>query len=414
LSDLCHRRETCRLCGSGNLVPAFKLTPTPPANAFVTADKLNEKQECFPLDVFFCNDCAHVQLLDVVDPKALFENYVYVSGTSPVFVAHFCDYAADLLKRFAPSPKSLAVDIGSNDGTLLKFFKEAGMRVLGIDPATDIARRAAEDGIETIAGFFTPDQALRIREKHGRAAIITANNVFAHIDDLTGVAAGVRELLDDNGVFSFEVSYLADVVDNTLFDMTYHEHLAYHSVKPLRRFFTANGMEMIEALRTDSHGGSLRGIARLKNGGHPAGASVGEMIALEEEKKLDRVETLVDFGDKIEEKKRELGSLLRRLKSDGKTIAGFGAPAKATTLMYHFGLGPDIIDFIVDDSPLKQGLFSPGFHIPVLPSAAIYERKPDYLLILAWNFAEPIISKHQSFSREGGRFIIPLPAIRII
>lgn len=402
------------MCGSGNLVLAFKLTPTPPANAFVPADKLGEEQECFPLDVFFCNDCAHVQLLDVVDPGALFENYVYVSGTSPIFVAHFRDYAADLLRRFTPPPQSLVVDIGSNDGTFLKFFKEAGMRVLGIDPAKDIARRAAEDGIETIAGFFTPDQALRIREKYGRAAVIAANNVFAHIDDLTGVVTGVRELLADDGVFSFEVSYLGDVFDKTLFDMTYHEHLAYHSVKPLRRFFAANGLEMIEALRTDSHGGSLRGIVQLEHGGRPVGASVAKTVALEEAKKLDRAETLIAFGGEIEEKKKELGSLLRRLKSEGKTIAGFGAPAKATTLMYHFELGPDIVDFIVDDSPLKQGLFSPGFHIPVLPSTAIYERKPDYLLILAWNFAGPIMSKHPSFSRNGGRFIVPLPKIEVI
>ncbi len=190
MSDLCHRRETCRLCGSRKLTLAFKLTPTPPANAFVAEDKLNVAQVCFPLDLFFCEDCAHVQLLDVVDPKALFEDYVYVSGTSPVFVAHFKDYAADILERFNP-PKdglpeeNLVVDIGSNDGTLLKFFKESGMRVLGVDPAKEIARRACQDGVETITGFFTPDMATRIAKEKGRAAIITANNVFAHIDDLT-------------------------------------------------------------------------------------------------------------------------------------------------------------------------------------------------------------------------------------
>ncbi len=219
--------------------------------------------------------------------------------------------------------------------------------------------------------------------------------------------------MSEDGVFSFEASYLMDVVDHTLFDMTYHEHLAYHSVKPLKAFFDANGMEMIEATRVDSHGGSLRGVAQLKGGGRTVGASVGEMTALEEEKKLDRAETLVAFGKKINEIKKELGFLLRRLRGEGKTIAGFGAPAKATTLMHHFELGPDIVDFIVDDSPLKQGLFSPGFHIPILPSQAIYEQKPDYLLILAWNFAEPIMKKHQAFSKAGGRFITPLPQIGI-
>ena len=409
----CHRRQTCRLCGSRELTLVFKLTPTPPANAFVPPDRIDEEQECFPLDVFFCEDCAHVQLLDVVDAGILFENYVYVSGTSPVFVAHFRDYAADLLERFSPPAASLVVDIGSNDGTLLTFFKEAGMQVLGVDPATDIARRASEQGIDTVTGFFTPETAARIRAEHGPAAVITANNVFAHIDDLASVVTGIRELLDTGGIFSFEVSYLLDVHDKTLFDMTYHEHLAYHSVKPLRRFFDANGMEMIEALRTHTHGGSLRGIAQLKGGGRPVGESVQAMTALEEDRKLDRAETLIQFGNDIEQKKQELGSLLRRLKGEGKTIAGFGAPAKATTLMYHFGLGPDIVDFIVDDSPLKQGLFSPGFHIPILPSQEIYQRKPDYLLILAWNFAATIMEKHSEFSKEGGRFIVPLPEIGI-
>lgn len=392
---------------------AFTLAPTPPANAFVAKDKLAAAQECFPLDVFFCGACAHVQLLDVVDPEVLFKDYVYVSGTSPVFVNHFKDYAKDLLNRYPPEAGGLAADIGSNDGTLLRFFKERGMRVLGIDPALEIARRANDDGIETIADFFTPGLAKRIRQEKGQASIITANNVFAHIDDLASVAEGIRELLSADGVFSFEVSYLLDVCENVLFDMTYHEHLAYHSVKPLLRFFAANGLEMIEALRTSAHGGSLRGIVQLQGGPRKAGESVGKLIALEEEKKLDRAETLISFGARVNEKKQELGSLLGRLKKEGKSIAGFGAPAKATTLMHHFQLGPDIIDFIVDDSPFKQGLFSPGFHIPILPTAAIYERKPDYLLILAWNFAKSIMEKHQPFAKAGGHFITPLPQIGI-
>lgn len=413
LSDICQRRKTCRLCGSEKLLLVFQLAPTPPANAFVAKDKLAAAQPCFPLDVFFCEDCAHVQLLDVVDPETLFKDYVYVSGTSPVFVNHFKDYANDLLRQIQPPAASLVLDIGSNDGTLLKFFKERGMRVLGIDPAREIARRATADGIETIADFFTPDLALRIRREKGQAAIITANNVFAHIDDLLSVTAGVRQLLSKDGVFSFEVSYLLDVYEQTLFDMTYHEHLAYHSVKPLCRFFAANGMKMVEARRTSAHGGSLRGVVQLQGAVRKAGSSVAEMIALEEAAKLDRAETFIAFGAKINQKKQELGSLLRRLKKEGKTIAGFGAPAKATTLMHHFQLGPDIIDFIVDDNPLKQGLFSPGFHIPILPTSAIYERKPDYLLILAWNFAKSIIEKHHSFATGGGRFITPLPQIGI-
>ena len=391
----------------------FALEPTPPANAFIPADQKGAEQERFPLDVFFCEDCAHVQLLDVVDPRVLFENYVYVSGTSPVFVKHFENYADDVMARFSPSKEGLVVDIGSNDGTLLSFFKKAGHPVLGIDPAKDIAKRATDAGIETLTGFFTRDLAHTIRSDRGAAAVITANNVFAHIDDLTGVTEGVRDLLSPEGVFVFEVSYLVDVYEDTLFDMMYHEHLAYHSVKPLTRFFEANGMELIEALRVSSHGGSLRGVAQLKGGAHPVGASVGTAVAQEEELGLDKAETLRGLARKIDGIKSELGDILRRLKEEGKSIAGFGAPAKATTLMYHFDIGPDLIDFIVDDSPLKQGLFTPGMHIPVVGSEAIADKKPDVLVILAWNFANPIMEKHEAFRRSGGQFIVPLPKVEI-
>ena len=232
-----HRRTTCRLCGADDLTRVLSLAPTPPANAFVTADRLGEDQAVFPLDVFFCNVCAHVQLLDVVDPALLFENYVYVSGTSPVFVRHFEDYAADVRSRFAPPAGSLVVDVGSNDGTLLRAFKAAGHATLGIDPAKQIARDATASGIETWPAFFTPTLARQIRVERGPVAVVTANNVFAHADDLAGILNGVRSLLAPEGIFVFEVSYLVDVYEKTLFDTIYHEHLAYHSVKPLIRFF---------------------------------------------------------------------------------------------------------------------------------------------------------------------------------
>ncbi|MBT3361718.1 MAG: methyltransferase domain-containing protein, partial [Rhodospirillales bacterium] len=260
------RRTTCRLCGDGDLEKVLALTPTPPANAFVSDDQLSEEQPVFPLDLFMCRACAHVQMLDVVDPAVLFENYVYVSGTSPVFVRHFEDYATTLIDRFDPPAGSLVVDIGSNDGTLLRFFQNAGLSGLGIDPAKGIARKATADGIETWGTFFDGEVARQIAAQKGTASIVTANNVFAHADDLGGIVDGVRHLLAPDGVFVFEVSYLVDVYENTLFDTIYHEHLAYHSVKPLARFFEARGMRLIEASRVDTHGGSLRAIAALADG----------------------------------------------------------------------------------------------------------------------------------------------------
>jgi SAM-dependent methyltransferase len=412
-SGLCRRRTGCRLCGGDRLTPVFSLTPTPPANAFVPAAELNKEQERFPLDLFFCERCSHLQLLDVVDPAALFENYVYVSGTSPVFVKHFSDYAHDLIKRFNLKPGQLAVDIGSNDGTFLRFFKDAGLKVLGIDPAKDIAAKATASGIDTFTDFFTPVLAERLVKEKGPAALITANNVFAHADDLRGIAQAVRGWLAPDGVFVFEVSYLLDVYEKTLFDTIYHEHLAYHSVKPLRDFFAAQGLELIEAIRVGSHGGSLRGIAQRKGGPRKVGNSVGELIHKEDQLGLHRAQTFRDYAKKIDALKERLSSTLKGLKAKGKKIAAFGAPAKATTLMYHFGLGPDVVDFIVDDSPLKQGLYSPGLHIPVLPSSAIAENKPDYLLILAWNFADSIIAKNKAFKDAGGHWIVPLPHVEL-
>jgi len=390
------------------------LTPTPPANAFVPADALDEPQPTYPLDVFFCEGCGHVQLLDVVDPHALFDHYVYVSGTSPLFVRHFEDYAADLLARYRVRSESLIIDIGSNDGTLLKAFKDADMRVQGIDPAVDIAREAVAAGIPTFPGFFTPAVAERMEEERGRAAIITANNVFAHIDDLAAIVEGVRILLARDGVFVFEVSYLVDVYEKTLFDTVYHEHLDYHTVAPLQRFFAAHGMELIRAERIDTHGGSLRATVQRAGGPHPADTSVADAIAAEQELGLDRADTLKGFAARIDGVRDELGAMLAELKSTEKSIAGFGAPAKATTLMHHFGIGPEVVDFIVDDSPWKQGLYTPGLHIPVVPADVLYERRPDAVVVLAWNFADAIIDKHSAYRDGGGRFIVPLPQPRMV
>ena len=388
------------------------LKPTPPANAFVPEPCITTTQEAFPLDVCFCRTCKHIQLLDVVDPTILFDDYPYVSGTSPVFVRHFEDYAAEMVQRFALNRGDLVVDIGSNDGTLLRPFKAAGMTVLGVDPARSIAAAASADGIETLPAFFTSDTATDIRSQYGAAKCITANNVFAHIDDLAGTADAVRGLLAPSGVFVFEVSYFVDVYEKTLFDTIYHEHLDYHTVGPLQQFFAAHGLDLFAAERIDTHGGSLRGFVQLEGGEH-ARRGVDALIEVETALCLYREETLRAFSARIDAVGQELRAVLAELANKGKRIAGYGAPAKATTLMHHFGIGKEQIEFIVDDNPLKQGLYSPGLYVPVLPSSAITEREPDYLLILAWNFADPIIDKCTDYAARGGRFIVPLPKVKV-
>ena len=408
------KRKNCRLCNSEKLCQCFKLEPTPPANAFVKKEHLDEPQTTFPLDVYFCENCYHVQLLDIVDPKELFENYVYVSGTSSTFVNHFEEYSKFIIKNYLSGDSSFVVDIGSNDGTLLQFFKKNGCHILGVDPAKKIANDATKNGIETLPLFFDDKVSKIIQNKYGSADVITANNVFAHIDNLTGFITNVRNLLTHNGIFSFEVSYLADVIQKTLFDMTYHEHLSYHSVLSLVPFFESNDMELIEAIRVDIHGGSLRGIVQLKNGPYKVGESVKNAIKIEKGLHLDKADTFQKFATDINEIKNKFQSLIIKLKQDGNTIAAYGAPAKATTLLYHFGIDSSTIDFIVDDSALKQGLYSPGKHIPILSPEAIYQKKPNYLIILAWNFTEEILKKHAKYKNEIGHFIVPLPTLMVI
>lgn len=407
-------RNDCRLCNSKNLNSVIKLEETPPANAFINEEELHIKQKTYPLELLFCQDCNHLQLSTVVDPKKLFEKYVYVSGTSKVFVKHFEKYADFIIKNYSPKKENLIIDIGSNDGTLLSFFKSKGYKILGVDPAIKIAESATKKGIETITAFFNKDLTKKIIKHFGKASIITANNVFAHSNELDEIIDSAKLLLNEEGLFIFEVSYLVDVYEKSLFDTIYHEHLAYHSVKPLKAFFDKHNMELIDVKRIDTHGGSIRGVVQKKNGTRKVESSVDELIKLENNLGFSDAKTFNDFSNKISKIKNELKEFLISLKKEGKSIAGFGAPAKATTLMYQFGFNKDLIDFIVDDNPLKQNTFTPGIHIPVVSSKAIKERKPDYLLILAWNFSDSIIKNHSYFSAQNGKFIVPLPQLKII
>ena len=408
-------RESCRMCEEGSLTKAMSLTPTPPGNDFLTKEELGRDEPVYPLDLYFCEACHHIQLGHVVDPKILYQkNYSYVSATSAYFVNHLKHYAKDMVERFDLKPGDLAVDIGSNDGTCLSFFKDKGMKVVGVDPATEIAGKATENGIDTIADFFGYRLAVELRKKYGTAKYITSHNACAHIDNLFDVVKGVEHWLDADGVFVLEVGYFVDVYSNTWFDTVYHEHVDYHTVAPFEKLFNRVGMELISVERISPQGGSIRVMAQKKGGIIKRDDSVDELIALEAKLGLDKAETLRKLNHKISQVRDKLHNLIHSLKADGKSIAGFGAPTKATTLMAHFGLDATVLDFIVDDNPLKQGLFTPITHIPVLSSDALYKMKPDYVLILAWNFAEPIMQMHKKYSEQVGQFILPMPNPEIV
>lgn len=407
--------DTCRICKKKGLKKIINLGKTPPANSFLTRNKLKNQQETFfPLQLNYCPYCRQLQLSHIVSPELLFKDYVYVSSTSPVFVKHFEDYAKSVWEKLNLKNNDLVIDIGSNDGILLKPFKKLGAKVLGVDPAVKIASQASKQGIETMPKYFNTSLAGKIVKKYGHAKVITANNVFAHIHDIDEVVQAVKEVLDDDGVFITESPYLMVFLQNNLFDTIYHEHLSYYSVKPLTIFFQRHGMKVFDVEQTKSHGGSIRVFAARENSKYKISQSVSELMRRESEQGLDDLKTYQSFAQRVKKNKAELKTLLKKLKKEDKKIAGFGAPAKGNTLLNYFKIGTETLDYIVEDSIPKQGLFTPGMHIPVVSPVKLLKNPPDYLFILAWNFAEPIMLKLADYKKNGGRFIIPVPKPQII
>lgn len=406
--------DYCRLCKSKRLGKVLDFGKTPPANAFLTRKQLNEKEEFFPLIVNFCCDCGQLQLSHVVNPEILFRHYVWVSSTSRVTVSHFEEYVRFVFKEFHLRKDDLVVEMGSNDGVLLKPFKKLGMRVLGVDPARNVAARATREGIPTLPHFFTEKIARQIEKKYGKAKVIAANNVFAHINDLDDIAMAVKVLLDKNGVFVIEAPYNIDFVEKNLFDIVYHEHLSYLSIAPLDRFFKRFGMKIIHVVNQPVHGGSVRIFVVLSEVKYKANPSVAKFMRNERRKKLFTINTYFQFAEQIRKNKTMLSSLLKGLKAQGASIAAFGAPAKSTTLLHYFHIGRETLDFIADDNPYKIGLFTPGTHIPIVSPNELYTRNPDYVLLLAWNFADSIMKIHRKYKQSGGKFIIPVPKPKIV
>lgn len=413
MSDTVILRTSCRLCGSKRLQPVLTLTPTPLADSYIPRERLSEPQPVYPLELHLCGDCGFTQMLDVVLPQVIYVDYLYETKTSLGLSEHFRSYAADVASRAGIKPGSLAVDIGSNDGTLLEAFKAQGMKVLGIDPAREIARRATARGVETWPELFDAALARRVVAERGRAAVVTVNNLFANVDDLMGMTDGIREILADDGVFVFESFYLADLIKNMVFDFIYHEHISYFSVRPLEKFFRQHGLELIDAQRVPTKGGSLRYTVQRTGGPRRASAALAQLSAEEREQGLDSPGCFRAFAARIDQSKSELTSLLRQLKADGKSIAGYGASATTTTLLYHYGIG-GLLDFIVDDNPQRQNLFSPGLHIPIVSSQALLERKTDYVVLIAWRYVDPIIKKLGAYEAAGGHFIVPLPETKVL
>src|SRR3989338_9394590 len=396
----------CRFCLNKKLKQVIDLGNQPAANAFLSKKQLKEKEPYSPLKVNFCPNCGQLQLTHVVSPDYLFRNYVYVSSTSPVFVAHFEKYAQSVYKKIKLNKDSLVIDIGSNDGILLKPFKALGVKVLGVDPARKIAKDATKNGIPTLPEYFNQQLSKKIIKKWGFADIMTFNNVFAHVPYVDELILAAKKLLKSEGVLIIEAPYLVDFLQKNLFDTIYHEHVSYLSIKPLIILFKRFDMMVFDAEKTESHGGSIRVFVKKNESKRKIEESIDEFIKVETKLGLANTQTYKKFANKIEQNKNDLNKLLKQLKFKNKKIIGYGAPAKGNTLLNYFKIGPQILDYIVDDSAYKQSLFTPGMHIPVVSSERIIRDKPDYILILAWNFAESIMKKLSDYKINGGKFII--------
>lgn len=404
----------CRICFNENLREFLSLGETPLANNFLSKGELNQKEKRFPLALCFCNNCKLVQLTYVVPPELMFKNYIYVSSTTNTFKIHFTKMAEDISNTFKLNENSLAVDIGSNDGILLKGFQRFGVQIIGVEPATNIAKIAEQNGVETINDFFNKRVVEKVIAKKGNADVLTGTNVFAHIDYIDEVARNVKSLLKPNGVFVIEVQYLVDMIEKMTFDNIYHEHLSYFSLTPLLYFFKKHNMEIFDAKKVASHGGSLRVFIKKAEGNFQVKESVNAILEYENKLGINDFELYKKFADKVYDTKSKLAPYIKDIKSKGKSVAAYGAPAKGNTLLNFCQIGADCIDYVVEDNPLKIGLFTPGTHIPVVSSKFLDEQKPDFVLILAWNFAKEILEKTKKYAEQGTKFIIPLPELVVV
>ncbi len=406
-----HVREECRACGARTLKRFLALGDQPLANAFLRGPEDVAGEPRFPLDMYCCTTCSLVQLADVIDPEVLFAEYIYVTGTSTTIAAHNRGYASAVVTELALTPDDLVVEVASNDGSLLRCFRNLGVRVLGVEPARNIATQAVAQGIPTEVRFFDAAAGPALRATHGKARAVIGNNVLAHVDDTAGFLRGCADLIDADGAVIVEVPYAREMLQGTEYDTVYHEHLCYFSVTALARLAERVGLGIRRVDEVPVHGGSIRvwfgkGIAHAE-----------QPRAMMHEESVNGVSTLAAweaFAQRTAENRRAIRQLLQELRAAGHTVAGYGAPAKGNTLLNYCQVDTGLLPYTVDRNPLKVGTLTPGMHLPVLSVDTLRERPVDYVLILAWNFADEIMEQLQFHRDRGGRFIVPIPMPRIV
>lgn len=405
---------SCRLCGDGHLRKVLELAPTPAGDLYLPYEKNPEKLPVFPLLLNQCSACGHVQLGVLVDPSYLYRDYIYTTGSSLGLAQHFARYAASTADRLSLKPGSFIVEIGSNDGTLLREFKNLGMKVLGVDPAREVAKLAANSGVPTIPDFFSADLVTRILNEHGQADLIVANNVMANVADIRAIVSSVRELLSPDGVFVFETGYLKYLAEGCVFDNIHHEHIDYYSIRPLEHFFRFMDMQLFDVVETESKGSSIRCFVGHSAKLREVSSAVINLGKRESAMGYGTPAPYERLGNLLLRTKEQLHSLLSDAAAKGSRVAGFGASVGVTTVLYEFDLGR-FIDFLLDDNPARQGLFSPGMSLPVyLAENQLRNDPPDLVVVLSWRYTEQILKTHHKYKNRPTQFLSFFPKVASI
>jgi len=402
----------CRSCRKEGLQVFLDLGSSPLADRLLRREDLQLPEPKYPLQVAFCPACALVQILETVAPAELFCNrYPYYSSFSPALLRHSRENVTDLIHSRGLNSRSFVVELASNDGYLLKNYVAGGIPCLGVDPAEGPAEAAVASGVPTLCDFFNVELAEKLRAEGKSADVIHANNVLAHVADTNGFVRGIATLLKDDGIAVIEFPYLKDLVDHVEFDTIYHEHLCYFSITAVDQLLRRHGLYLNDVRRLPIHGGSLRLYAEKRENVRPAVAS---LLRIEATQAVDRFSYYTDFAQRVMTLKAALLEMLQGLKAGGNRIAAYGAAAKATTLINYVGIGKDLIEFVVDRNTHKQGLYMPGQHIPIFGPEKLLREMPDFVLLLAWNFADEILAQQEQYRQSGGRFILPVPEPKIL
>lgn len=411
-------RSSCRVCGNKDLYQFLDLGEHPLSDAFVSEDQIKKKEErFFPLSIYVCRGCNHMQLLDVVDARLLFpEEYALFSSASPALVRHFKGYADEVYQKFGKMDNKFVVEIASNDGALLAPMEELGFNVLGIEPATNTAEVARSRGIDVIGDFFSEALSEKLAGQHGRAGIVMANNVLAHVDEPGDFVRGVKNILDPKGVFIFEVQHGLELIKNTEFDNIYHEHLSFFAARPLNILMEKCGMKIFDVKTIATQGGSLRCyVTHVENDAYETTDTLAKIMDAEIKAGLKDIETYNEFGKRAHVIKAGLLTIISGIKANGGTIVGYGAPAKGNTLLNFCGIGPESVRYCIEKTPFKFGKFTPGMHIPVVSDEVIKkDGLPDFYLLLIWNYMDSILEREKEYRERGGKFIVPIPDARVI